>query len=73
MKATRAAKGGAHAGAVGYVEGVVAVVAPVRTAARGGGEGGLRRHDGLLVSSSSIFSRHYYNVSYFIFGQRLKM
>ena len=31
MKATRAAKGGAHANGGGYVEGVVAVVAPVRT------------------------------------------
>lgn len=59
MKAARATKRGADAGGGGYVKGIVAVVAPVRTAVTGGGEGGLRhRHDGLLVSSYSVFSRH---------------
>lgn len=59
MKAARATKGGADADGCGYVKGIVAVVATVRTAVTGGGKGGLRRrHDGLLVSSCSIFSRH---------------
>lgn len=56
MKAVRETKWGASGG---YVKGIVAAVAPVKMAVSGDRNAGLYRiHDGPLVSSCLVFSRH---------------